>query len=91
MQKARRKKKNCRTYRQVVAGSGLELVPHGGQNVLYWHWSPEYGWEMNFPVHGYNECLIMYILAAASPTHGVPAAVYHEGWHKTEPSFHPTR
>lgn len=52
----------------------------GGQNVLYWHWSPEYGWEMDFPVHGYNECLIMYILAAASPTHGVPAAVYHEGW-----------
>ena len=50
------------------------------QNVLYWHWSPEYGWEMDFPVHGYNECLIMYILAAASPTHGVPAAVYHEGW-----------
>ena len=48
----------------------------GDQNVLYWHWSPEYGWEMNFPVHGYNECLIMYILAAASPTHaylrGVP-------------------
>ncbi len=52
----------------------------GGQNVLYWHWSPEYGWEMDFPIHGYNECLIMYILAAASPTHGVPAAVYHEGW-----------
>lgn len=35
---------------------------------------------MNFPVHGYNECLIMYILAASSPTHGVPAEVYHEGW-----------
>ncbi|MCD8184765.1 MAG: beta-glucosidase [Bacteroides sp.] len=52
----------------------------GDQNVLYWHWSPQYGWKMNFPVHGYNECLIMYILAAASPTHGVPAAVYHEGW-----------
>jgi hypothetical protein len=51
-----------------------------GQNVLYWHWSPQYNWEMNFPVRGYNECLIMYILAAASPTHGVPAEVYHEGW-----------
>ena len=51
-----------------------------GQNVLYWHWSPEYGWEMNFPVHGYNECLIMYVLAAASPTHGIPAEAYHEGW-----------
>lgn len=51
-----------------------------GKNVLYWHWSPAYNWEMNFPVHGYNECLIMYVLAASSPTHGVPAEVYHEGW-----------
>lgn len=51
-----------------------------GKNVLYWHWSPNYGWEMNFPVSGYNECLIMYVLAVASPTHGVPVEVYHEGW-----------
>jgi hypothetical protein len=51
-----------------------------GQNVLYWHWSPNYAWQMNFPIHGYNECLIAYILAASSPTHGVPASVYHEGW-----------
>lgn len=51
-----------------------------GKNVLYWHWSPDYGWEMNFPVVGYNECLIMYVLAASSPTHPVPAEVYHEGW-----------
>jgi hypothetical protein len=51
-----------------------------GENVLYWHWSPKYKWQMNFPVHGYNECLIMYILAAASPTHGVPPEVYHQGW-----------
>lgn len=51
-----------------------------GQNVLYWHWSPDKQWMMNFPVEGYNECLIMYVLAAASPTHTVPAAVYHDGW-----------
>ena len=51
-----------------------------GQNVLYWHWSPDYGWKKNFAVTGYNECLIMYVLAAASPTHGIPAKVYHEGW-----------
>jgi hypothetical protein len=51
-----------------------------GQNVLYWHWSPNNGWKMNFKVRGYNECMIMYILAASSPTHGVPAEVYHEGW-----------
>jgi hypothetical protein len=50
------------------------------KNVLYWHWSPNYGWKMNFPVHGYNECLIMYVLAASSPTHSIPAEVYHEGW-----------
>lgn len=37
---------------------------------------------MNFAVTGYNECLIMYILAAASPTHGIPSEVYHEGWAK---------
>lgn len=51
-----------------------------GKNVLYWHWSPTYSWEMNFAVHGYNECLIMYVLAASSPTHGVPLEVYTEGW-----------
>ena len=50
------------------------------ENVLFWHWSPEHNWGMNFRVRGFNECLIMYILAAASPTHGVPAKVYHEGW-----------
>lgn len=53
---------------------------NGGQNVLYWHWSPNYGWEMNFPLQGYNECLMAYILGASSPTHGIPAECYHEGW-----------
>src|SRR5688572_20251160 len=51
-----------------------------GENVLYWHWSPNHQWKMNFPVEGYNECLIMYVLAAASPTHTIPAKAYHEGW-----------
>lgn len=35
---------------------------------------------MDFDVRGYNECLIMYVLATASPTHGVPPSVYHKGW-----------
>ncbi|WP_421869187.1 glucoamylase family protein [Marinoscillum sp.] len=51
-----------------------------GEDVLYWHWSPNYGWDMNFPVGGYNECLIMYVLAASSPTHGIAPEVYHSGW-----------
>lgn len=54
-----------------------------GKNVLYWHWSPNHGWAMNFGVTGYNECLIMYVLAASSPTHAVPAEVYHDGWAKS--------
>ena len=53
---------------------------NGGKNVLYWHWSPEYEWEMNFPLEGYNECLMAYILGASSPTHGIPAECFHEGW-----------
>lgn len=53
-----------------------------GEDVLYWHWSPSYGWDMNFPVSGYNECLIMYVLAAASPTHPITKSVYEKGWAK---------
>ena len=51
-----------------------------GEEVLYWHWSPNHKWEMNFPVGGYNEALIMYVLAAASPTHSVNKEVYEQGW-----------
>ncbi|MFN7842126.1 MAG: glucoamylase family protein [Pirellula sp.] len=50
------------------------------ENVLFWHWSPRVGWRMNFRIRGYNECLITYVLAASSPTHPIPAEVYHEGW-----------
>ncbi len=52
----------------------------GGQNVLYWHWSPDKGWAMNMKISGWNESLIVYVLAAASPTHGIPKVVYDEGW-----------
>lgn len=52
----------------------------GGQEVLYWHWSPNNGWAMNFPVRGFNECLIIYVLAASAERYPVSAAVYHRGW-----------
>lgn len=52
----------------------------GGEDILYWHWSPNRGWKMNFGVTGYNECMVMYILAASSPTHPVDPEVYHQGW-----------
>ncbi len=53
---------------------------NGNQNVLFWHWSPSHGWTMNFPVHGYNECFILYMMAASSPTHSINKEVYDEGW-----------
>ncbi len=52
----------------------------GGEDVLYWHWSPNHGWAMDLPIRGYNECLITYVLAAGSPTHPIRPQVYHRGW-----------
>lgn len=51
-----------------------------GEKVLYWHWSPDKGWKMNVKVEGYNECLILYVLAASSPTHPIDGETYHKGW-----------
>ncbi|WP_240186919.1 glucoamylase family protein [Pedobacter nanyangensis] len=51
-----------------------------GTNSLFWHWSPNYGWDMNLKIQGWNECLITYVLAASSPTHSIPKNVYDEGW-----------
>jgi len=53
-----------------------------GQNVLYWHWSPDLGWIMNMQIRGYNETLITYIVAATSTTHPITAAVYNQGYAK---------
>ncbi|HEX3168184.1 MAG TPA: glucoamylase family protein [Chitinophagaceae bacterium] len=53
-----------------------------GEEVLYWHWSPNNGWAMNFPVRGFNECLIMYMLAASGSNdkYATSSAIYHRGW-----------
>lgn len=51
-----------------------------GENVLYWHWSPNFGWDMNMKIQGWNECLITYVMAAASPSFGIPKLVYTQGF-----------
>lgn len=51
-----------------------------GENKLYWHWSPNNGFDMNFPVWGWNECLITYIMAASSPYHAISKSVYDGSW-----------
>lgn len=50
------------------------------QNILYWHWSPDHGWIINMGISGWNEALIIYVLAASSPTHSIPLSVYTQGW-----------
>lgn len=52
----------------------------GGQNVLTWHWSPDFGWDINLKIRGHNETQIIYILAAASPTHPISKEVYDQGY-----------
>lgn len=54
-------------------------------DVLYWHWSPDAAWHISHPLIGWNETFIIYLLAIASPTHAVPASLYHTGWAGTSP------
>jgi hypothetical protein len=51
-----------------------------GRNVLTWHWSPNNGWNIDAEIRGWNECLIAYVLAGASPTYPIAPNVYHKGW-----------
>jgi hypothetical protein len=59
----------------------------GGLDLLYWHWSPNNGWAMNFELRGYNETLITYILAASSPTYGIDRKVYTNCWAQSNHFF----
>ncbi|SHK41125.1 glucoamylase family protein [Epilithonimonas mollis] len=49
-------------------------------NTLTWHWSPNYEWQLNHQLQGYDETLITYVLAAASPTFPIEKVVYQNGW-----------
>jgi hypothetical protein len=55
-----------------------------GRDNLYWHWSPNNGWAMNFPIRGFNECLITYILAESATRYPVPAEIYNRGWAQSD-------
>jgi hypothetical protein len=55
-----------------------------GQDVLYWHWSPNNGWAMNFPLRGFNECMVVYVLAASAERYPVTSAVYDRGWAQSD-------
>ena len=75
-----REQKLAQTIQKLWEDVEWNWYTKGGEDVLYWHWSPDNAWAMNFPVGGYNEALIMYILAAASPTYSIGKEVYEKGW-----------
>jgi hypothetical protein len=54
----------------------------GGQNVLYWHWSPTLGFIINQQISGWDEAMIVYALAASSmiDSNRIPKIVYDNGW-----------
>ena len=64
----------------IWRGVEWDWYTKGGENRLYWHWSPSAEWAMNMPIRGWNEGLIVYVLAASSPTHPISAEVYRNGW-----------
>lgn len=71
------------TINQLLDEIEWDWFTRGGQQVLYWHWSPNHGWDMNMQIRGYNEALITYFMAATSTTHPIDASVYHNGWART--------
>ncbi|MGH8229463.1 MAG: glucoamylase family protein [Steroidobacteraceae bacterium] len=73
-----------RTLRSRMTGLWEEVewdwYTQGGRKLLYWHWSPNNGWALDHEIHGWNECLITYLLAAAAPRHPIDPLVYHRGF-----------
>ena len=70
----------CNTIQEIWEEVEWTWFQQNGQQKLYWHWSPKYEWEMNMPITGWNECLIVYVLAASSPTYPIEKSVYDTGW-----------
>ncbi|MEM8852640.1 MAG: glucoamylase family protein [Pseudomonadota bacterium] len=55
---------------------------------LMWHRSQRHPWtEKSLPIRGWNECLIVYVLAAGATDHAVAPQIYHRCWATAE-AFH---
>jgi hypothetical protein len=71
-----------RRITKLYEGVEWDWYRQNDSNVLYWHWSPNFQWQMNFALSGYFEEQITYLLAAASTTHSIPKNVYTNGFAK---------
>jgi hypothetical protein len=70
----------CETIQELYQSVEWSWYHKDNENVLNWHWSPSYGWDMNHQISGWNEALIVYVLAASSPTFPITKEVYDNGW-----------
>jgi hypothetical protein len=70
----------CENIQELYEGVEWSWYQKDNENVLYWHWSPDHEWAMNHQISGWNEALIVYVLAASSPTFPITKEVYDNGW-----------
>lgn len=77
-EKERRLRDNITALWQGVEWDWFRATPE--RDALYWHWSPDYAFHIANRLQGWNEVMITYMLAIASPTHPVPASLYHTGY-----------
>jgi len=70
----------CDTIEKLWRDVEWTWFQQNGQKKLFWHWSPDYGWNINMQISGWDEALVTYVLAASSPTHPIEKSVYDNGW-----------
>lgn len=73
-------KEMCNSITALWEAVDWDWYRREAQNILYWHWSPDKEWIMNMGISGWNEALIIYVLAASAPAKPIPLIVYTNGW-----------
>jgi len=85
-EKEQRLRDNITKLWQGVEWDWFRATPN--KDALYWHWSPDYTFHIANRLEGWNEVMITYLLAIASPTHPVPASLYDTGYTGQGPGNH---
>ncbi len=77
-EKERQLRANITRLWQGVEWDWFRATPK--KDALYWHWSSDYAFHIANRLQGWNEVMITYMLAIASPTHSVPPSLYRTGY-----------
>ncbi len=73
----------CKRVDEMWGAADWNWHSKGDDKHLYWHWSPSNDFDMNFPVFGWDEALITYIMSASSPNHPISKELYENSWVKS--------